>query len=74
MDQKISDTVTLREDSRRALYLRQKHMLEGFLARGAISAAQFRKSLGDLTEKMGMEDVRAEDDACADRGKRQDQG
>ena len=36
-----------------ALYLRQKHTLDLFLERGAISPAQYRKSLGDLTEKMG---------------------
>ena len=36
-----------------ALYLRQKNTLDLFLARGAISPAQYRKSLGDLTEKMG---------------------
>jgi len=37
------------------LYLRQKKMLEQFLERNAISKEQFEKSLGDLTEKMGME-------------------
>ena len=37
-----------------ALYEKQKHMLEAFLERGAISKAQFEKSLHDLTEKMGM--------------------
>ena len=37
------------------LYLRQKNMLEQFLERNAISKDQFEKSLGDLTEKMGME-------------------
>ena len=37
------------------LYLRQKNMLEQFLERNAISKEQFEKSLGDLTEKMGME-------------------
>lgn len=29
-------------------------MLEEFLVRGAISKAQYEKSLHDLTEKMGM--------------------
>ena len=38
------------------LYLRQKKTLEEFLERGAISQAQFDKSLGDMTEKMGMQD------------------
>jgi ribosomal protein S4 len=36
------------------LYLEQKKTLEAFLERGAISKAQFDKSLGDLTVKMGM--------------------
>ena len=43
------------------LYLKQKKMLEDFLERGAISQAQFDKSLGDLTEKMGMERYRSID-------------
>ena len=37
------------------LYLDQKHTLDVFLANGAISRAQYEKSLGDLTKKMGME-------------------
>lgn len=36
------------------LYIKQKNMLDSFLARNAISRAQYDKSLGDLTEKMGM--------------------
>lgn len=40
------------------LYLRQKKMLEQFLERNAISKEQFEKSLGDLTEKMGMQGFR----------------
>ena len=40
------------------LYLRQKNMLEQFLERNAISKDQFEKSLGDLTEKMGMSEYR----------------
>ena len=39
------------------LYLRQKHTLDLFLERKAISQAQYNKSLGDLTEKMGMQSV-----------------
>lgn len=42
------------EDKKKQLYLEQKKTLEAFLVRGAISKAQFDKSLGDLTEKMGM--------------------
>ena len=37
------------------LYLRQKELLDTFLEHGAISRAQYDKSLGDLTEKMGIE-------------------
>lgn len=36
------------------LYLDQKHTLDVFLANGAISKAQYDKSLGDLTKKMGI--------------------
>ena len=45
------------EEKRIQLYLNQKQTLEAFLERGAISKAQFDKSLGDLTVKMGMTDV-----------------
>lgn len=34
------------------LYLKQKELLETFLAHGTISKAQYDKSLGDLTLKM----------------------
>ena len=43
------------EEKKRDLYLRQKHTLDLFLERGAISQAQYDKSLGDLTVKMSME-------------------
>ena len=42
------------EEKKKQLYLNQKQTLDSFLARGAISKAQYDKSLGDLTEKMGM--------------------
>ena len=45
------------EEKRVQLYINQKQTLEAFLERGAISQAQFDKSLGDLTEKMGMRGV-----------------
>ena len=41
------------EEKNHQLYLRQKDLLDGFLARGAISQAQHDRSLRDLTEKMG---------------------
>ena len=44
------------------LYLRQKKTLELFLERNAISKEQFDKSLGDLTEKMGMQEYRSKDE------------
>ncbi len=43
------------EKKKRDLYLRQKELLNTFLEHGAISRAQYDKSLGDLTVKMGME-------------------
>ena len=36
------------------LLLDQKHALDLFLERGAISKEQYDKSLGDLTRKMGI--------------------
>ena len=43
-----------REEKNRQLYLRQKELLDTFLEKGAISRAQYEKSLHDLTEKMGF--------------------
>ena len=43
------------EEKKRDLYLRQKELLDTFLENGAISRAQYDKSLGDLTVKMGMQ-------------------
>ena len=43
------------EEKKRDLYFRQKQLLDTFLEHGAISRAQYDKSLGDLTVKMGME-------------------
>ena len=41
------------EEKKRKLYETQKQTLDLFRERGAISRAQYEKSLGDLTEKMG---------------------
>ena len=41
------------EEKNHQLYLKQKQMLDMFLASGAISQAQHDKSLHDLTVKMG---------------------
>lgn len=42
------------EEKREQLFLKQKHTLDLFLEKGAISKAQYDKSLGDLSEKMGF--------------------
>ena len=42
------------EKKKRNLYLRQKELLDTFLEHGAISRAQYDKSVGDLTVKMGV--------------------
>ena len=42
------------EEKNTDLYLRQKRTLDLFLERNAISKSQYDKSLGDLTEKMGI--------------------
>ena len=49
------------DEMKRDLYLRQKQLLDTFLANGAISRAQYDKSLGDLTVKMGMEQESGKD-------------
>ena len=46
-------TALLRAEQNHLLYLKQKALLETFLEKGAISRAQYEKSLHDLTEKMG---------------------
>ncbi len=41
------------EQKNHRLYLKQKELLDKFLERGAITQAQYDKSLGDLRQKMG---------------------
>ena len=41
-----------RQEKLKELFLNQKHTLDLFLERGAISQAQYDKSLGDLIRKM----------------------
>ena len=43
------------EEKKKQLFLKQKHTLDLFLERNAISKAQYEKSLGDLIEKIGMQ-------------------
>lgn len=42
------------EEKKQQLFMNQKKTLDLFLERGAISQAQYDKSLGDLREKMGV--------------------
>ena len=45
---------TTPQEKKLNLFLQQKETLDLFLERGAISQAQYNKSLGDLKEKMGI--------------------
>lgn len=45
------------EEKKKQLFLKQKHTLDLFLERNAIDQKQYDKSLGDLREKMGMQNV-----------------
>ena len=53
------------EQKKIQFYLEQKKTLETFLAHGAISKAQYDKSLGDLTVKMGMREGNLKNDIMA---------
>ena len=56
MEQSEWETLSPAE-KKKQLYIKQKLLLDLFLEKNAISKAQYDKSLGDLTEKMGMQDV-----------------
>ena len=43
------------EEKNQRLFFRQKELLDTFLENGAISRAQYDKSLGDLTVKMEID-------------------
>ena len=58
MEQKNWDSLSP-EEKKKALYLKQKLLLDTFLEHKAITKAQYDKSLHDMTEKMGMQDVEA---------------
>ena len=45
------------EEKKRQLFFNQKELLDTFLGNGAITRAQYDKSLGDLRELMGMQGV-----------------
>ena len=44
-----------KDAKKRVLFEQQKALLDTFLKTGAISIAQYNKSLGDLTVKMGFD-------------------
>lgn len=52
----VSAAPSRHQEQLRQLFLEQKHTLDLFLERGAISRAQYDKSLGDLAGKMGIKD------------------
>ena len=47
------------DEKKKELYLKQVRLLDTFLEHGAISQAQYEKSFHDLTEKMGVQNVKA---------------
>ncbi len=51
-----SETASYKEKLKQ-LYFEQKKTLDLFLERGAISKAQYDKSLGDLTAKMKIDEL-----------------
>ena len=46
------------EEKKQQLFLKQKATLDSFLERGAISQAQYDKSIGDLKVKMNLVDLK----------------
>ena len=51
----VSHSPAEAEDKKKQLFLNQKQLLDTFLEHGAISQAQYDKSLGDLIVKLGIE-------------------
>ncbi|MBR5959564.1 MAG: hypothetical protein IKZ98_01090 [Clostridia bacterium] len=55
MDSSVRNTdPEAHKEQLKQLYLSQKQTLDTFLQNGAITKAQYDKSLGDLTRKMGI--------------------
>lgn len=46
------------EEKRKMLFIKQKKILDDFLACGAISEEQYKKSLGDMQIKMGFTEAK----------------
>lgn len=59
LDLKLASTTDWRamppDERRRALFTKQKDLLDEFLSRGAIDRRQYEKSLTCMAEKMEME-------------------
>ena len=58
LDLKLAPTTDWRtmspDERKRALFNKQKDLLDAFLSRGAIDRRQYEKSLTCMAEKMGM--------------------
>ena len=54
MAEKKEWAVMTAEEKKKQLFLRQKELLDLYLEKGAISKADYEKSLKSLTEKMGV--------------------
>lgn len=63
MNDRKKESAASPEEAKRQLYERQCALLDTFLKKGAISRAQYERSLGDLTEKMGCGTASAADGA-----------
>lgn len=61
MNMKIDEAMTLEkltvEEKKKRLFLKQKETLDLFRERNAIDQTQYDKNLGELRDKMGMNDV-----------------
>ena len=54
MNKEIDFSKLNKEEKNRLLFERQKDLLDTFLSKGAITQAQYDKSLGDLILKMKL--------------------
>ena len=71
LDLKLAPTTDWRtmppDERKRALFQKQKDLLDTFLSRGAIDRRQYEKSLTCMAEKMGIElnkKTHNEEDSC----------
>lgn len=66
MNEQVEWETQTPEEKKRQLYLKQKHTLDTFLEHGAITRAQYNKSLGELNGKMEIKAVNSWDKLAAD--------